>query len=75
MFPPFFTFPPPLPPAAVPPPGILEAHKAKLTFFKAATCQQILERLVGHYLPLTAEELQTWENNPEEFGQLYNLLS
>ena len=47
----------------------MEAHQAKLTFFKAATCQRMLEHLVGHYLPLTSEELQSWEDNPEEFGQ------
>ena len=46
----------------------MEAHQAKLSFFKAATCQQMLERLIGHYLPLTAEELQTWEESAEEFG-------
>ena len=46
----------------------MEAHQAKITFFKASTCQQILERLVGHYLPLSAEELQCWDENPEDFG-------
>lgn len=53
---------------AVPPPGIMEAHQAKLAFFKASVCQQMLERLIGHYLPLSAEELQCWNDNSEEFG-------
>ena len=46
----------------------MEAHQAKLAFFKASTCQQMLERLVGHYLPLSAEELQSWDENSEDFG-------
>ena len=53
---------------AVPPPGVMEAHQAKLAFFKASICQQMLERLVGHYLPLSAEELQSWDDNSEDFG-------
>lgn len=59
----------PLPSIAVPPPGIMEAHQAKLAFFKASMCQQLLEKLVVHYLLLTDEELQCWENSPEEFGE------
>jgi hypothetical protein len=46
----------------------MEAHQAKLAFFKASVCQQMLERLVGHYLPLSAEELQCWDDNSEDFG-------
>ena len=53
---------------AVPPPGVMEAHQAKLAFFKASTCQQMLEHLVGHYLPLSAEELKSWDENSEDFG-------
>ena len=49
----------------------MEAHEAKLGFFKAAICQQLLEKLVGHYLLLTDEELQVWENSPEEFSELF----
>lgn len=58
--------PPPMPyDTAVPPPGVMEAHEVKLAFFKASTCQQMLEHLIGHYLPLSAEELQCWD---DEFG-------
>lgn len=28
----------------------------------------MLERLIGHYLPLSEEELQHWEENAEDFG-------
>lgn len=49
----------------------MEAHQAKLSFFKASTCQQLLERLVAHYLLLSDEELQEWQDNPEEFGELF----
>ena len=54
---------------SIPPPGVLEAHQAKLGFFKASTCQQLLERLVGDYLLLSDDELQMWEDSPEEFGE------
>lgn len=54
---------------SIPPPGVLEAHQSKLAFFKATTCQQLLERLVGEYLLLSDDELQTWEDAPEEFGE------
>ena len=54
--------------SAVPPPGVMEGHQAKLSFFKVSTCHQMLERLIGHYLPLSEEELQHWEENAEDFG-------
>ena len=41
--------------AASPPPQVMEAHQAKLRFFKASTCQQLLERLVGHFMLLSEE--------------------
>ena len=44
----------PLSPAS-PPPQVMEAHQAKLRFFKASTCQQLLERLVGHFMLLSEE--------------------
>ena len=46
----------------------MEAHQAKLTFFKAAMCQQVLEKLVGSYLVLSPEEMEMFETSPEEFG-------
>ena len=55
--------------AAVLPPGIVEAHQAKLMFFTAETCSHILERLVGHYLLLTDEELALWTQEPESYGE------
>ena len=58
-----------IPPAAVLPPGIMEAHQAKLNFFTAETCNHILEQLVGHYLLLTDEELTLWSEDPEEYGE------
>lgn len=33
----------------------MEAHQAKLRFFKASTCQELLERLVGHFMVLSEE--------------------
>ena len=43
-----------LPPSlAAPPPQVMDAQQAKLAFFKALTCQTILQRLVCHYMPLS----------------------
>lgn len=47
----------------------MEAHRAKLDFFKAPMCQKLLKKLVTHYLVLTDEELLSWENSQEEFGK------
>jgi len=47
----------------------MEAHQAKLRFFKASTCQELLERLVGHFMVLSEEELSNWEDDPEDFGE------
>lgn len=54
---------------SIPPPGIMEAHQARLEFFKASRCQHLLEELIGHYLLLSDEELQTWQDSPEDFGK------
>ncbi len=54
-------------PTAMLPPGVMEAHHAKLSFFKASVCETMLERLVGHYLLLSEEELENWNTNIEEF--------
>ena len=43
---------------------MLEAHQAKLTFFKAATCQYLLERLVGHFM-LLSEEVRATRHEPK----------
>ncbi len=62
---------PPLPSlthTAVTPPGILEAHHSKLTFFEEETCKQLLEQLVGHYLLLSEGDMCDLEENPEDFG-------
>lgn len=52
-----------------PPPQVMEAHQAKLTFFKASACQAMLERLVCHFMLLSDEELRDWEEDPEDFVQ------
>jgi hypothetical protein len=54
---------------SVPPPQVMDAQQAKLAFFKASTCQTILQRLVCHYMPLSQQELQNWEDDAEEFAQ------
>ncbi len=48
----------------------MEGHQAKLTFFKASVCEAMLERLIGHYMLLSEEELESWSSNTEEYCEL-----
>ena len=57
----------PLLPLAVLPPGVMEAHHAKLEFFKASISEHMLERLVGKYMLLSEEELENWNTDTEDF--------
>ena len=49
------------------PPGVMEAHHAKLEFFKASISEHMLERLVGKYMLLSEEELENWNTDTEDF--------
>lgn len=53
----------------------MEAHQAKLRFFKASTCQELLERLVGHFMVLSEEVgITCGEDWGEGGGELLALL-
>ena len=47
--------------------GVMEAHHAKLEFFKASISEHMLERLVGKYMLLSEEELENWNRDTEDF--------
>ena len=50
-------------------PVVLEAHQIKLTYFNAAILPGVCRRLISHYFPLTADDLQKWDSDPEDFGE------
>ena len=52
------------------PPGVMEAHRAKLEFFKSSVSEHMLERLIGKYMLLTEEELDNWNTDTEDFCEL-----
>ena len=49
-------------------PLTLQAHTIKQEFFRCETIQEICSRLISNYLPLTGEDLQLWDEDPEEFA-------
>ena len=49
-------------------PLTLQAHSIKQEFFRQETIQEICSRLISNYLPLTGEDLQLWDDDPEEFA-------
>ena len=66
-----------------PPPQVLEAQQAKMSFFSSQRLNDILEQLITHYMVLSAEvkktkqqalillfaqELKLWEECPEEYA-------
>lgn len=50
-------------------PATMEAAQIKMTFFTYSTITEMCRRLVLHYFLLTEEELSTWDNDPEGFGE------
>ena len=52
-----------------------EAIEVKRMFFATSTVETICKSLVGKYLPLSQEDLELWDADPEEYGALLNLLT
>ena len=48
-------------------PRILEGSNMKREFFTDSTVIEICGRLVSDYLPLSREELELWDSDPEEY--------
>lgn len=48
-------------------PRILEGSNMKREFFTDTTVIEICGRLVSDYLPLSREELELWDSDPEEY--------
>merc|ERR1719244_1082718 len=49
-------------------PGTLQAHAIKTEFFRIDTVSEICRRLVTAYLPLSAEDLSLWDEDPEGYA-------
>lgn len=47
------------------PQDILKAHQTKMAFFTHAVLSEIIHQLVLNYFPLTFEDLDSWESDPE----------
>jgi hypothetical protein len=46
----------------------LEADKIKRAFFDPATVNEICKNLISKYLPLSREDLELWDTDPEQYG-------
>ena len=49
-------------------PQTLRAHSIKQEFFRVETIHEICNKLISNYLPLTGEDLQLWDEDPEGFA-------
>lgn len=49
-------------------PATISAHAIKSEFFRQATVSEICTRLISTYLPLTPEDLELWDEDPEGFA-------
>ena len=49
-------------------PGTLQAHAIKTEFFRIDTVSEICRRLVTTYLPLSADDLGLWDEDPEGYA-------
>ncbi|XP_065837165.1 importin-11-like [Oscarella lobularis] len=53
---------------APPNPLVIQAFQVKLAYFNYSSLVDLCHRLVTRYLPLTQEELDDWDCNPEDFA-------
>jgi len=49
-------------------PLVLEAHQIKLTYFNVTMLPGICRQLISHYFPLTPDDLEKWDADPEDFS-------
>ncbi|GJQ74570.1 Ranbp11 [Trypoxylus dichotomus] len=49
-------------------PETVRAHQIKIGFFQPNTLAEICKKLVSHYFILTQDELDMWDNDPENFA-------
>ncbi|KAI4458349.1 importin-7 8 11 [Holotrichia oblita] len=49
-------------------PETVRAHQIKTNFFQPNTLAEICKKLVSHYFILTQDELDMWDNDPENFA-------
>ena len=46
----------------------MEADKIKREFFAPATVTEICTNLISKYLPLSRDDLELWDTDPEQYG-------
>ncbi|KAJ7365738.1 Importin-11 [Desmophyllum pertusum] len=49
------------------PQEIVKAHQVKMAFFTPTVLSEIVRQLILRYFPLTSEDLESWESDPENF--------
>ena len=49
-------------------PIIKQAYEIKMTFFTADTLREICHRLLLDYFVLSQEDLEMWNDDPEEYS-------
>jgi hypothetical protein len=47
----------------------MEADKMKREFFDAPTVTEICKSLISKYLPLSRDDLELWDSDPEQYGE------
>ncbi len=52
----------------------VKAMSHKTEFFTSAVVSEIIRHLLGHYFLLSADDLQTWDADPEEYCTFCSLL-
>ena len=48
----------------------LEADKIKRDFFDPPTTTEICKSLIAKYLPLSRDDLEMWDTDPEQYGKI-----
>lgn len=46
----------------------LEADQIKREFFDPPTVTEICKNLISKYLPLSRDDLELWDSDPEQYG-------
>ena len=56
-------------------PETMEAYQYKMAFFTPSTLQELVRHLLLDYFPLTTDELEEWDADPEEYICEVNMLT
>ena len=50
----------------------VQAHQTKIDFFQQSTVEEICKCLISQYLLLSKDDLELWDSDPEQYGELRN---